>query len=114
MRLFSTFEACGEPRVHQRLHVGERVEQEVRLDLRLQQAQPRIRLAALELAALELERQRLLARERVALPQDGADGDPRRKQDGDSHEQMNVVLAAAARDGQRERRGDGNRRPRCR
>ena len=52
----------------------------MRLDLRLQQPQARIRLAALELAALQLELERLLARERVALPQDGADGDPRREQ----------------------------------
>ena len=58
----------------------------MRLDLRLQQPQPRIRLAALELAALQLELQRLLARERVALPQDGADGDPRREQQRHDHE----------------------------
>ena len=49
-------------RVDQRLHVGQRVEQEVRRDLRLQQAQARVERLALELAALELERQRLSAR----------------------------------------------------
>ncbi len=63
------------------------------LDLRLQQSQPRIRLPALELTALELELQRLLARECVALPQDGADGDPRREQQRHDREKPIVVSA---------------------
>ena len=67
-------------RVHERLHVRERIEQEVRLHLRLQQAQPRLERVALELAALELERERLIASEHVALPHHRAERDPRRKQ----------------------------------
>ncbi len=74
----------------------------MRFDLRLQQAQPRIRLAALELAALQIELQRLLARERVALPQDGADGDPRRKQQRHDREKSIVVSGASTSDTERE------------
>ena len=88
MRLVEHLRGLRGARVHQRLHVRQRVEEEVRLDLRLQQSQARIRLAALEFAALELERERLLARERVALPEDGADGDPRREQQSRADEQL--------------------------
>ena len=65
-------------RIDQRLHVRERVEQEMRRDLRLQQMQARIERLALELAALELERERLVARERVLLPHQRGERDPRR------------------------------------
>ena len=67
-------------RVDERLHVRERVEQEMRLDLRLQEAQPRLERVAFELAALELELERLIAREHVALPHHRAERDPRREQ----------------------------------
>ena len=47
------------PGVHQRLNVGECVEQEVWFDLRLQQSQTGVDRLALQLAALEIERERL-------------------------------------------------------
>ena len=79
MRLLSTLGACGEPAFDQRLHVGERVEQEMRLDLRLQQMQARVERLALEFAALEREGRSLIADEGVALMHHGTHGDPGRE-----------------------------------
>ena len=104
-------------RIDQRLHVRERVEQEMRLDLRLQQAQASVQRLALELALLQLERERLVARERFALANHRADRDPRREQQR-SHAQLRVahlpqlvrveLRIAAGRDPVREQRGERN------
>ena len=63
-------EAAGGVGLDQVLHVGERVEEEVRLDLRLQELQPRLEHVLLELVALGLGAgdARLVAR--VLLAQD--------------------------------------------
>ena len=65
-------------RFDQRLDVRERVEQEVRRHLRLQQVQSRIERQPVRLAAREVERERLLARERFLLPHQRAERDPGR------------------------------------
>ncbi len=70
-------------RAHQRAHVGERVEQEMRLHLRLQQTQARVARAALELAAFQLEAVRQVARESLALPQHRRERDPGSEQHAD-------------------------------
>jgi hypothetical protein len=61
-------------------------------DLCLQQPQPGIERAALELAALELERQRLVTHERFALPDHRAERDPR----GEQHAQETECDEAGA------------------
>ena len=60
---------------HQGLHVGQRVEEKVRLDLALQQRQPRVHRLLLEPAALEFDLQRQRARARLALAQLRRQGD---------------------------------------
>lgn len=57
-------------RTDERLHVREGVEEEMRRNLRLQQVQSRVERLPLKLTALERERQSLLARKRVFLPDD--------------------------------------------
>src|SRR5688572_1366654 len=52
----------------------------MRLDLRLQQLESCVQRVALELASLELELERLMTREHVALPHHRAECDPRREQ----------------------------------
>ncbi len=70
--------------IDQRLHVGQRVEKEMRRDLRLQEMQARIERLALELAALELERERLVARERILLPHQCGERGPRRDEEAEA------------------------------
>jgi len=54
-------------RLDQRLHIGQRIEQEVRLDLRLQQPEAGIQCSAFQFAALEGKGGCLLAGESVAI-----------------------------------------------
>ena len=69
-------------RIDERLHVRERVEEEMRRDLRLQQMQSRVERLTLELTALEREREALIAGEGFLLPNDRRERRPRREQDG--------------------------------
>ena len=92
--------------VDQRLHVGQRVEQEVRRDLRLQQAQARVERLALELAALELEGERLAARRVLALAEERRHRDPRRHQQaGHGHHEEAVQARGSPARTARDRRG---------
>ncbi len=91
----------------------------MRRDLRLQQPQPRIQRLALELAAFELERQRLIAREGVALPQHRAERDPRCEQHAREGQHrvadgsllvLRELRIAAGREPVREQRAERHRR----
>ena len=68
-------------RIDERLHVRERVEEEMRRDLRLQQMEARVERLPLELAALEREGQLLIARKRFLLPDDRDKRRPRREEE---------------------------------
>ncbi len=80
------FGSLGGAGFHQRLHIGERVEKKVRLDLRLQQPEARIQRFAFQLAALQGEGGGLIAGESIALPDKRAHGDPGTKQDACKHQ----------------------------
>ena len=62
---------------HQRPDIGQGVEQEMRLDLRLQQPQPGVQRLAFQLAALQLEAERLAAGFGIALAVQRAHGQQR-------------------------------------
>jgi hypothetical protein len=79
--------------IHERLNVRERVEEEMRGDLRLEQMQSRVERLPLELAALERERQLLIACERFLLPNDRGECRPRRKEEAGKRQMRPPVHA---------------------
>ena len=81
-------------RIDERLHVRERVEEEMRRDLRLQQMQSRVERLPLELTALERERQLLIAGKRFLLPDDRGERRPRREQEAGERQMRPPVQAA--------------------
>jgi hypothetical protein len=74
------------PRVDERLHVRERIEEEVWSDLRLQEMQTRVERLALELTPLECERELLIASEGFLLTDDRRERGPRREEDAGERE----------------------------
>jgi hypothetical protein len=88
-------------RLDQQLDAGERAEQEMRLDLRVQQAQLGVECLPLERAAFERELQRLATCLCVALAVEGAEREHRRDHEhrgGDEHETHQPGLAAQHRE----------------
>ena len=79
-------------RIDERLHVRERVEEEMRRDLCLQQMQSRVERLALEFTALERERQRLVAREGLLLADHRRDRRPGRDENGGEPDEHPVVV----------------------
>ena len=93
--------------VDERLHVRERVEEEVGRDLGLEEAEARVDRLPLELAPLQLERERLLPRERLPLAEHRSERGPRSQQDAEErqhHPAVHTVLVP------KERRCTGGRR----
>ena len=81
--------------IDERLHVRERIEQEMRSDLRLQQMQTSVECLSLELAALERERQVLIAHDGFLLPDDRDQRGPRRDEHGEEREHQPPGQAVA-------------------
>jgi hypothetical protein len=80
-------------RIDERLDVGERIEQEMRGDLRLQQMQTGVDGLPFQFAALERERERLMVDEGFLLTDDRRERRPGRDQHrGERHEHPVVVL----------------------
>jgi hypothetical protein len=73
-------------RIDERLHVRKGVEEKMRRDLRLQQAESRVERFPLELTALECKGQLLIARERVLLPDNRDERGPWREEEADERQ----------------------------